>query len=183
MKGEKNIYTGRIVRLNLERHRLPDGRQVEFEVVRHTGGAAVLPILADGRVLLIRQYRAPLGGMLWEIPAGRLDAGETPEACVRRELQEEAGYRAGRLERLGAMLTAPGFCDEMVHLYLATELETVPRAPEEDEYIEPVPLSLAEAMTMLRRGEIVDGKTQLALFLYQARPPVSGRGDECLLEE
>ncbi|MBE0595646.1 MAG: NUDIX hydrolase [Desulfuromonadales bacterium] len=168
MKILSEVFTGKVVRLQLERHRLPDGRLADFEIVRHSGGAAVLPVLADGRVLLIRQYRAPLSGMLWEIPAGRLEPGEPPAACVRRELREEAGYLAGRLEKLGEMLTAPGFCDEIVHLYLATSLEPVPRALEADEYIEPLPLPLAEAMAMLRRGEIIDGKTQLALLLYSA---------------
>lgn len=159
------LYDGRIVRLGIEEHLLPDGRRCAFEIIRHPGGAAVLPILPDGRVVLIRQWRAPVGTAVWEIPAGRLEPGEAPEACVRRELEEEAGYRAGRLEKLGEMYPAVGYCDELIHLFVARDLVPVPSAPEEDEVIEAVPLPLVEARAMVRRGEIRDGKTQLALLL------------------
>jgi ADP-ribose pyrophosphatase len=163
----KVLFCGRIVSLHLEKHPTGAGRTAEFEVVRHPGGAAALPLLPDGRVVLIRQLRPVVGGTLWEIPAGRLEPGEPPEACARRELREEAGY-SGTLEKLGEMLTAPGFCDEVVHLFVARNLQPLPRAPEEDEVIEPVPVPLAEALAMVRRGEIRDGKTQLALLLLDA---------------
>lgn len=160
------IFSGRIVSLAVEEHRLPDGRRADFEIVRHPGGAAVLPVLADGRLVLINQFRPAAGGMILEIPAGRLEPDEAPDVCVCRELQEEVGYRAGRLEKLGEMLTAVGFCDEVVHLYVATELVPVPVAPEPDEYIEVLELPLAEALQMVREGRLTDGKTQLALLLY-----------------
>lgn len=160
------IFSGRVVSLSVEEHRLPDGRRAAFEIVRHPGGAAVLPVLADGRLVLINQFRPAAGGMILEIPAGRLEPGEAPDVCVCRELQEEVGYRAGRLEKLGEMLTAVGFCDEVIHLYVATELVPVPVAPEPDEYIEVLELPLAEALAMVREGRIPDGKTQLALLLY-----------------
>ncbi len=166
MNDKTPVFTGRIISLGLERHLFPDGRSGEFEIVRHPGGAAVLPLLADGRVVLIRQFRPAVGGMIWELPAGRLDAGEAPEDCVRRELREETGYEAGRVEKLGEMLTAVGFCDEVIHLYRARDLVVVPRALEPDEYIEVVPMPLDEAMAMVGRGEIRDGKTQLALLLH-----------------
>lgn len=166
---KREIFSGRIVSLAVEEHQLPDGRRADFEIVRHPGGAAVLPVLADGRVVLINQFRPAAGGMVLEIPAGRLEPGEAPEACIHRELQEEVGYRTGRLEKLGEMLTAVGFCDEVVHLYVATELQPVPMAPEPDEYIEVLTLPLAEALQMVRQGGIPDGKTQLALLLYAAR--------------
>lgn len=165
----EKIFEGRIVSLNLEEHELPDGRRAVFEMVRHPGGAAILPLLEDGRVLLIRQFRPAGGGMVWEIPAGRLEPDEEPEACVRREIQEELGYRAGKVEKLGEMLTAVGFCDEVVHLYLGTDLEPVERALEPDEYIEVVDMPLAEALEMVERGEIPDGKTQLALLLARRK--------------
>lgn len=163
------IFSGRIVSLAVEEHRLPDGRHADFEIVRHPGGAAVLPVLADGRLVVIRQFRPAAGGMVLEIPAGRLEPGETPESCVYRELQEEVGYRADRLQKLGEMLTAVGFCDEVVHLYVATDLTAVAVAPEPDEYIEVLTLSLAEALQMVRDGHIPDGKTQLALLLFAGR--------------
>jgi ADP-ribose pyrophosphatase len=137
----------------------------------------VLPVLADGRVVLINQFRPAAGGMVVEIPAGRLEPDESPESCVHRELQEEVGYRAGRLEKLGEMFTAVGFCDEVVHLYVATELQPVPSAPEPDEYIEVLTLSQAEALQMVRQGRIPDGKTQLALLLFAGRR--HGRGIAC----
>lgn len=170
--AERKIFDGRIVALSIEEHRLPNGRRAEFEVLHHPGGAAVLPLLDDGRVVLIRQYRSALNGMLLEIPAGRLEPNESPEACVRRELVEEVGYRADRVEKLGEMLPAVGFCDERIHLFVATGLTAVPQALEPDEYIEVLPLPLEEALAMVARGEIPDGKTQLALLLWQGRQAV-----------
>ncbi|BCA78704.1 NUDIX hydrolase [Desulfuromonas sp. AOP6] len=164
---KQQIFNGRVISLAIEEHELPDGRRADFEMVHHAGGAAVLPILDDGRVLLIRQFRPAAGGMIWEIPAGRLEGGEAPETCIHRELQEEVGYRAGLVERLGEMLTAVGFCDEVVHLFVARDLTEVPAAPEPDEYIEAVPMSFAEALDLLRTGQIPDAKTQLALLLYR----------------
>lgn len=168
-KHVQNLYSGRILDLNLEEHQLPDDRQASFEIVRHPGGAAILPLLADGRVVLVRQFRPAIGDMLLEIPAGRLEKGETPEKCAARELVEEVGYRAGRLERMGEMLTAVGFSDERLHLYLARDLTPTERAPEEDEYIEPTLMPVEEAIAMVAAGKIVDGKTQLALLLYQRK--------------
>ncbi len=169
MSDKKEIYKGRVVALSVEEHTLPDGRSARFEIVRHPGGACALPLLEDGRVMLVRQFRPPVGRMVLELPAGKLDAGEPPEVCIRRELQEETGYRAGRIEKLGEMLTAVGFCDERIHIYLARDLEPVGQALEPDEYIELVPLPLNEALAMVLSGEIIDGKTQLALLLYSAR--------------
>lgn len=163
------IYNGRIIDLKIENHRLPDGREAAFEIVRHPGGAAVLPVLDDGRLVLIRQYRAPVGRVVLEIPAGKLDGGEPPEQCAARELVEEVGYRAGRLEKLGEMLTAVGFCDERLYLYLGRELVPAEQALEPDEFIETVLMTPQEAFDRIERGEIDDGKTQLALFLYRYR--------------
>jgi len=161
------VFNGRVVRVAVESHRLPDGREAAFEIVHHPGGAAVLPVLDDGRVLLIRQFRPAAGGMLLEIPAGRLEDKEAPEICAERELAEEVGYRPGRLEPLGTTLSSAGFCDERIYLFLARRLEPVPAAPEPDEFIEPVPLPLAEALGLVAAGTIIDAKTQLALLLYR----------------
>jgi ADP-ribose pyrophosphatase len=168
-ENTRQIFKGRIVELNIEEHRLPDGRTLDFEMVRHPGGAAILPLLPDGRVLLIRQFRPAAGGMLLEIPAGKLEPGEPPEECVRREIEEEAGYRAGRIEPLGHMLTAPGFCDEVIHLFVARDLSPVESRPEPDEYIEVAPLPADEALDMALSGRIPDGKTQLALLLARGK--------------
>jgi ADP-ribose pyrophosphatase len=162
-------FSGRIVTLSVEEHTLPDGRIAPFEIVRHPGGAAVLPLLDDGRVVLIRQFRPAIGAMVLEIPAGRLEIGEAAEECARRELAEEVGYRAGRLEKLGEMLSSVGFCDERIYLFLGRDLEVVPAAPEPDEFIEVLILSLEEALAALHAGEISDGKTQLALLLARER--------------
>lgn len=163
------IFSGRILSLSLEDHRLPDGREATFEIVRHPGGAAVLPVLEDGRLVLIRQYRAPVGQMVLEIPAGKLDSGEPPEHCAERELIEEVGYRAGTLEKLGEMLTAIGFCDERLHLYLAIDLRPAEQALEADEFIETIFLRREDAFELVDRGAIDDAKTQLALLLYRQR--------------
>ncbi|MGB0619483.1 MAG: NUDIX hydrolase [Myxococcota bacterium] len=143
---------------------LPNGRRVEFDLVRHPGAAAVVPFMDDGRVLLIRQFRFATGGEILEIPAGKLDPGEAPEACAARELEEETGYRAGRLERLGSIWTTPGFCDEIIHLYAAFDLEPANQRLEPDEIIELVPTPLADALDSLS-GPLVDGKTATALLL------------------
>jgi ADP-ribose pyrophosphatase len=172
----EEIYRGSVISLALEDHRLPDGRRARFEIVRHSGGAAVLPLLPGGRVVLIRQFRPAAGGMVLEVPAGRLEGEESPESCIGRELQEETGYSAGKLEKLGEMLTTPGYSDEVVHLFAASELTAVERSPEPDEFIEMVILPLAEALEMVCNGEISDGRTQLALLLYAKRAGEPGAG-------
>lgn len=171
MKNSDTLFNGRIVSLAIEEHQLPDGRCASFEVVHHPGGAAVLPLLDDGRVVLIRQFRPALGGMVLEIPAGRLEPGEAPETCARRELREEVGYRAENLEKLGEMLPAVGFCDERIHLFVADGLSSVPQALEPDEYLEVLRLPLASVMRMVNEGLLPDGKTQLALLLWRSRQP------------
>jgi len=162
-------FEGRFLRVSLERHTLPDGRQEEFEIVRHPGGAAVLPVLEDGRLLLIRQYRPAVAESILELPAGKLDPGELPSDCAARELEEETGYRAGHLEPLGRMWTAVGFCDELLHLFVASDLVPGQRRLEPNEFITLAPLPPDEALAALRRGEIRDAKTQLALLLYLER--------------
>jgi ADP-ribose pyrophosphatase len=162
----RQIYRGRIVDLRVERVVLPNGASVELELMHHPGAAAVAAVDADGRVVLIRQYRYAGGGYLWEVPAGVLGAAESPAACAARELREEAGLEAGRLDALAAILTTPGFCDERIHLFLARDLRAVGHAHEADEVIAEIArVPLAEALAMTARGEIVDGKTVCALHL------------------
>jgi ADP-ribose pyrophosphatase len=151
-----------------ERVELPNGTLLDLDIVRHPGAAAVVPFVSEHEVLLIRQYRHAAGGMLLEVPAGKLDAGEPPEACAVRELAEEAGQRAGRLVRTGAIWTTPGFSDERIHLFAAFDLAPVPRSPDDDELIEVVRLPLAEALALVWSGALSDAKSALAL-LHAAR--------------
>jgi ADP-ribose pyrophosphatase len=168
----KRIHSGRVINLDADTVRFPDGSTGELEIVRHPGAAAVIPFVSDPRgddptVLLIKQYRYATNGSLIEIPAGRLNPGEDPEACARRELLEEVGVTAGHVERLTTIWTTPGFTDERIHLFWASELTTGKHAREPDEFIEVIPTPLSEALQLVRSGVISDAKTALSL-LYMA---------------
>jgi len=163
----RTIYRGKFLELCGRSYELSGGRKAEAEVILHPGGAAVLPFLDAQHVLLIRQLRPALGRKLLELPAGKLDPGEDPLSCAARELQEETGYAAGRMRSLGSMITAPGFCDERLHLYLALDLTPCEARPDEDEEIETVPMAFDEALRMALDGRIDDGKTRLALLLCE----------------
>lgn len=160
------LYAGKVVHLCRETHILPNGRTGNFEIVHHSGGSAILPLLPDGTVLLIRQFRPVAGRMVIEIPAGRLDAGEVPADCARRELEEETGYRAAQLIDLGSTLPSVGYTDERIHLFAALDLTKGTLAQEHHEFIEFLPIPLDEAIAMAGDGRIDDAKTQLALLLY-----------------
>jgi ADP-ribose pyrophosphatase len=147
----------------------PGGIRGLREVVRQRGSVAALPVLDDGRVVLVRQYRYAVDARVWELPAGRRDPGETPEEGALRELEEEVGLRAAYFEPLLTFWTTPGFCDEVMFLFRATGLEPVPARPEADEKIEARAFTLAEAMAMLESGEIREGKTLVALLLEARR--------------
>lgn len=161
--GRREIHRGRVVNLGIETVTLPNGATVELEVIRHQGAAAVVPLREDGTILLIRQYRHAAGGYIYEIPAGKLDPGEDPLHCAARELKEEVGCRAGRLEHLLTFFTTPGFTDEIIHIYLATDLSPGTQALEHDEILEVVAMPLAEAIALVRGGAITDGKTIIGL--------------------
>ncbi len=170
--SSRRVYTGRVINLDVDTVRYPDGSTGEMEMIRHPGAAAVIPFASDPAgpdptILLLRQYRYATGGTLWEIPAGRLGPGEEPPACARRELLEEAGVTAGRLERLTTIWTTPGFADEAIHLFWAGDLQTGSHAREADEFIEVVPRPLTEVLAGIRDGEIRDAKTVVAI-LYMA---------------
>ena len=150
--------------MKTERVELPNGKTTLLDIIRHPGAAAVVPFISQTEVLLIRQYRHAAGGTILEVPAGKLDAGETPEVCAARELEEEAGQRAGRLEPLGAIWTTPGFTDERIHLFAAFDLEAVAQRLEDDELIELVPMPLRDALELVWSGELPDAKSALALL-------------------
>jgi ADP-ribose pyrophosphatase len=151
------------IEVSHERVALPNGRVAELDIVHHPGASAVVPFIDADDVLLIRQFRHAAGGTILEVPAGKLDPGDTPETCAARELEEEAGQRAGRIEKLGWIFTTPGFTDEVIHLFAAFELEAVPTRHEDDEVIEVVRIPLAEALELVWRGELTDGKSAMAL--------------------
>ena len=165
-------YTGRIINLDIDTVRFPDGSTGELEMVRHPGASAIVPFLSDPagpdpQLLLIKQYRYAALDFLYEIPAGRLEPNEAPETCATRELQEETGCTAGKIEHLHTMYTTPGFTDEKIHLFLASDLTRGPSATEADEFISVEVVSLAAALEMIRDGRIMDAKTALGI-LYAA---------------
>lgn len=168
----RRVYTGRIISVDLDTVRFPDGSTGQLEMIRHPGASAVVPVLRadlpDPEILLIRQYRYAAEQYLYEVPAGRLDAGEAPEVCAARELREETGYRAERLTPLFTMYTTPGFTDERIHLFVATGLTAGDAAREADEFLELVPMPLSRALDLIKDGAIQDAKTALAL-LHAAR--------------
>lgn len=156
-------YQGAFLEMVTEVVDLPNGHRVSLDLIRHPGASAIVPFLDPDTVLLLRQYRHAAGGTLYEVPAGKLDPGESPEVCARRELEEETGQRAGRLESLGSILTTPGFTDERIHLFSAFDLTAVPTAHESDEIIEIIPTPLRTALEMVWSGELCDAKSALAL--------------------
>jgi len=163
-KNRGMLFKGLVVDLEQMEVKIGDKGWHVFQIVRHPGGVGVLPLHEDGTVTLIRQLRPAVDRLLLEIPAGRLDPGEDPAACGERELAEETGLTAGRLEPLGSMYSSPGVFDEVIHLYLATELVQEDPSPEHYEDIETVRIPLNEALRMAAEGEICDSKTCLALF-------------------
>lgn len=171
--SSRPVYDGRIVHLNLDTVRFPDGSTGEIEMIRHSGAAAVLPVVGstddeDPEIVLIRQYRYATDGYIYEVPAGRPDRpGEDWELCARRELEEETGLRAGEMRKLTAIYTTPGFTDERIHLFLATGLEEGTQARDVDEFMDVVRLPFSRVLEMVRDGEIVDAKS-ICTILYAA---------------
>ena len=158
------VYDGALLKVRCDRVRLPDGGEATREYIRHPGAVAIVPLFEDGTVLLERQFRYPHRRTFIEVPAGKLDPGEPPEQCARRELQEETGYRAGRIVRTGEILTAPGFTDERIHLFCAYDLIAGAAAPEPNENLELHEVTLERALEMIAGGEIVDAKSIVGLF-------------------
>jgi ADP-ribose pyrophosphatase len=166
----RSVHRGRNIELFVESAELPNGRTASFDVVRHPGAACILALDDDGRLVLIRQWRHCAGGWLWEAPAGTLAPGERAEECARREIVEETGLEATTMEPVGSILTAPGFTDERIHLFLARGLRSAPRNLDDDEVIPEIRhVSLAECREMVERGEIVDAKTIAGLFHLEKR--------------
>jgi len=164
VKDSTLIYSGRVVDLTTETIILPDGKEINREVVRHPGATAIVPLISPGEVVLLRQFRYCAGKVLWEIPAGTLEPGEEPIECAGRELIEETGYRAGELTAMGGFFPSPGICNEYLHLFLATRLEPCDTHFDVDEQITVHTVPLDEAFRKIDSGEIVDAKTIVGLL-------------------
>ncbi len=165
VKETQKVYHGSRVVVYRDFVEQPDGSEVTREVVALNDAAAIVPLTGDGEVILIRQFRYPVKGELLEIPAGVLDEGEKPEDCARREVEEETGYRPGRLTRLGRIHTTPGVCTEAIDIYLAEELEKGDQNLEHGEIIEPCAVRFEDALSMMACGEITDAKTICGLLM------------------
>jgi len=163
------MYPGRAFTIRRDTLRLPDGRETRFDIVEHIGSVVIVPLDAAGQLLFVRQYRHAAGQDMLELPAGTLDEGESPDDCARREVREETGMAAGKLERVGGFYLAPGYSTEYMHVYLATDLVDDPLEADADEFlsVERVPVSVA--MEMCARGDFPDAKTLAALLLVRSR--------------
>ncbi len=163
------VYKGRVFSVEVERRRFPNGQEHEVAIVRHPPSVVLVPIADDGRVILIRQYRASVGREMWEIPAGSVDEGETPEQAAARECEEEIGLAPGRIERVRGLFPTPGFCDEELIFFRVSQLRSPapdsPHKPDEDEDIHSQLVTLEDARSMVERGEIIDLKTAYGLTL------------------
>ncbi|HTR80716.1 MAG TPA: NUDIX hydrolase [Bacteroidota bacterium] len=165
---KEKLYNGRIVNLVVDHIRYASGNEAIREIIEHPGGSVILPVLDNDDIILVKQYRYPIEGEVIELPAGKLDAGEDPLHCAERELREETGYVAQRWTKLTAMLTTPGFCNERLHIYMAQGLSQSPQGQsleEGEQTIQLLRLPIDEAVAMIERHEIVDGKSIAGIFM------------------
>lgn len=165
--ASQSIFKGRIIEVKLDRVLLPDGNESTRELVLHAGAVAIIAIDAEDNIYLVRQYRKPLERILTEIPAGTLEAGEDPLHCAQRELEEEVGMRAEHWQKLLSYYSAPGFCNEVLHIFLATGLTAGKSNPDCDEFVEAVVMPLKRAYEAISQGQIVDGKSIIAIQTVQ----------------
>lgn len=167
VSNKENIYKGRIINLVRELVKLPNGRKRWLEIIKHSGSVAIVPMISHAKVVLIRQYRHAVGDFIWEIPAGTLEKGETPLACARRETIEEIGFRARHMKKLISIILAPGYCNEVLHLFKATSLKPAEQKLDYDECLETKVVKLTTAIEMIYKGKIMDAKTIIGLFLVR----------------
>ena len=168
--SSESVFDGRLLHVRRDKVLLPNGNETTREWVKHPGASAVLPVLEDGSVILVRQYRYPVGRVTLEIPAGKLDIpGEDPLECAKRELKEETGYTAEHYTKIFSLATTVGFSDEWIHIYLAEGLTAGEECPDEDEFINTLRMPLSEALEQVHDNTIIDGKTVTALLMYASR--------------
>lgn len=162
----EEIYKGRIINVQKDEVTLPNGKTASRELVKHPGAVAIIPVTKEGKIVMVEQYRKPLEQSIIEIPAGKLEPGEAPEKTAMRELEEETGYGAKIFEKIYSFATSPGFADEIIHLYAATDLYQIeqPASPDEDEFVELMEVSIEEAERLVEKQQIYDAKTILAIM-------------------
>jgi ADP-ribose pyrophosphatase len=171
-RASRRVYSGRVIDVDIDNVEFPNGTTGDLEMVRHPGASAVLPFMTDPhgddpQILLIKQYRYAADGFIYEIPAGKLDGNEDPKVCAERELREETGCSAERVEHLYTFYTTPGFTDERIHAFMATGLKHGETAHEKDEFMSLETVTLSHALELIRSGELKDAKTALTI-LYAA---------------
>jgi ADP-ribose pyrophosphatase len=165
----RSIYQGKVFSVRHDRIRLDSGREAHIDIVDHPASVTIIPVDAQGRIWFVRQYRHAAGGKLLELPAGTVDKGEDPLACAERECREEVGMAPGRLTLIGECWLVPGYATEYMYFYLAEDLAPAPLAPDEDEEIEALHLSRDDAAALIKRGELMDAKSIVGLFLLTSR--------------
>jgi len=175
--ASKTVFEGRLISVSVDEVELTNGRRTRREVVHHPGAAAVVPMLPDGRVVMIRQYRHATGSVLYELPAGICNPGEAPEECARRELGEEVGYQAEEMERLFSVYLSPGYSSELIHVFLARGLRPVEAEADADEQVAPVALPLETVVGMIARGEVQNAAAVCGVLAAAQRASARERGE------
>ena len=163
------VYQGKLLKVWKDKVKLPNGRESYRELIKHPGAVGILPVLPDGSVIFVKQFRYPVSSVLYEIPAGKLEPGENPRVCAERELSEETGYTAKQWTYLTSIVTTPGFTNELIHLYVARDLTEKKQHPDADEFLHVVKISHNELKQMLLKQDIFDSKSLSALLLYLLR--------------
>jgi len=175
LSKRNRVYTGNAVHFSADEIVLPDGKKACREYMEHPGAVAVLPFLDAGRIILVKQYRYPVKQLTYEIPAGKLDPGESVVACVKREMAEETGYRPKKVKSILSYWPTPAFSDEVIHIFVATDLVGAEQSPDEDEFIAPVVMPFNRALAMVKSGRIRDSKTVIALLAWATTPGAGGK--------
>lgn len=165
LANSERLFEGKVINLRRDTVFLPNGRTGTREVVEHPGAVAVVPVTKEGNIILVRQFRHPIQQIMLEVPAGKLDPGESPECCAVRELAEETGFRANKLRKLTSMYTTPGFSNEIIHVYLAEDLVESDMQPDDDEFIHTEVFTPTQLREMISCGELCDAKSLVALYL------------------
>ncbi len=163
--SSNTIFNGKIIKLYMDKVRLPNNKVATREKVSHPGAVGIVPINKEGKIVLVRQFRYPAGYNLLEVPAGKLDKDETPKNCAKRELSEEIGARGGRMIHLTTFYTSPGFSDELLYLFMAIDFEREENHPDEDEFLYVLELGLDDAVSFIKNGKIKDAKTIIGILL------------------